>query len=183
MHARSEKRGGWLIGTMVAIMAALAGCAPQKVLVPPGPPPPPPVTPQPAPPVPPPAPPKPEAQPQPPPPPTAPPKPVTVSPAAAPLLALARQALARKDLAGAESYLERAIRLDGRNGLLWHTMAITKERQGDYRQAVQLALRASILLPAGNPLVRDNYLLMERAYRKLGQNNEAMQAAAKAKAL
>jgi tetratricopeptide (TPR) repeat protein len=109
------------------------------------------------------------------------PEPV-VSPAAASLLAGARQALARNDLAGAESYLERAIRLETGNGLLWHTLAETKERQGDYRQAVQLALRANTLLPAADPLVRDNHRLMERAYRKLGQDEQARQAAARAEA-
>jgi tetratricopeptide (TPR) repeat protein len=96
------------------------------------------------------------------------------------LLADANQALARNDLHGAEAYLERALRLEAGNGLLWHTLAETKYRQGNYRQAVQLALRAKSLLPAADSLVRENDLLLSRSYHKLGQEEQARQAAERA---
>jgi Tfp pilus assembly protein PilF len=101
------------------------------------------------------------------------PQPATVAPPTAPLLANAQQALARNDLAGAESYLERAIRLDSRNPLLWHTLAQTKYRQGDYSQAIQLGRRSNTLLPPNAPLLRDNLRLMAAAHRQLGQEEAA----------
>jgi Tfp pilus assembly protein PilF len=149
MRLLSKKSWEVLLGSMLAILLLLAGCAPPKVGLP-----------------------GPETRPEP-----------AVSPAAAPLLAGARQALAHKDLHGAEAYLERAIRLEPGNGLLWHTLAETKYRQGDYGQAVQLSLRATTFLPAAGPLIRENYLLMARAYRKLGQDAQARQAAARAGSL
>jgi hypothetical protein len=104
------------------------------------------------------------------------PEPVVVSPAAAPLLANARLAMDRQDLNGAEAYLERAIRIESRNPLLWHTLAQTKYRQGHFAQAVQLCLRSNSLLPRAAPLARENFLLMELAYRQLGQEEKARQA-------
>ncbi|MFU8818707.1 MAG: tetratricopeptide repeat protein [Desulfurivibrio sp.] len=102
-------------------------------------------------------------------------EPSSVSPQTAPLLAGARQALERRDLAGAEGYLERAIRLEPRNPLLWHTLAQTKYRQGQYAQTVQLGLRSNALLPQTDPLARENLRLMAEAHRQLGQEESARQ--------
>jgi tetratricopeptide (TPR) repeat protein len=107
-------------------------------------------------------------------------EPVVVSPPAAPLLASARLALDRHDLNGAEAYLERAIRIETRNPLLWHTLAQTKYRQGDFAQAIQLCLRSNSLLPQAAPLARENFLLMALAYRQLGQEEKARQASQQA---
>jgi hypothetical protein len=111
------------------------------------------------------------------------PEPVVVSPPAAPLLANARLALDRQDPNGAEAYLERAIRIESRNPLLWHTLAQTKYRQGDFAQVIQLCLRSNSLLPRAAPLVRENLLLMAQAYRQLGQEEQARQANQQADAL
>lgn len=108
------------------------------------------------------------------------PRPAAVGSPAASLLAAARQALACNDLPRAEADLERALRLEADNGLLWHTLAETKYREGDNRQAVQLALRANTLLPTGDPLARENDRLLAQAYHKLGQEEQARQAAARA---
>lgn len=103
------------------------------------------------------------------------PQPAAVAPPTAPLLASAQQSLARNDLDGAEGYLERAIRLDSRNPLLWHTLAQTKFRQGDYPQTIQLCRRANALLPPNAPLLRENLRLMAAAHRQLGQEDQAQQ--------
>lgn len=102
---------------------------------------------------------------------------------ASPLLTSAHQALDRGELRQAEAYLERAIRLEPRNALLWHTLAQTKYRQENYRQTVQLCLRSNALLAQGAPLTRDNYRLMAEAYRKLGQEKKAREAAQQATAI
>jgi Tfp pilus assembly protein PilF len=107
------------------------------------------------------------------------PEPTAVSPAASPLLANARFALERNDPAGAEGYLERAIGIEPRNPLLWHTLAQAKYRQGDYAQTVQLCLRSNALLPQAQ-LRRDNFRLMAEAYRRLGQEDKARQASIQA---
>ncbi|MFH7324988.1 hypothetical protein [Desulfurivibrio sp. C05AmB] len=108
-----------------------------------------------------------------PPPPRPEPEPIAVAPPSSPLLASAQQALARDDLAGAEGYLERAIRLDSRNPLLWHTLAQTKYRQGDYPQTIQLGRRSNALLPPNSSLHRENLRLMAAAHRQLGQEEQA----------
>jgi len=107
------------------------------------------------------------------PPPRPEPEPAAVAPPSGPLLASAQQALARDDLAGAEGYLERAIRLDSRNPLLWHTLAQTKYRQGDYPQTIQLCRRSNALLPPNASLLRENLRLMAAAHRQLGQEEQA----------
>jgi tetratricopeptide (TPR) repeat protein len=106
-----------------------------------------------------------------------------VSPAAEPLLADARLALARQDLNRAEASLERAIRIENRNPLLWHTLAQTKYRQGDYPQTIQLCLRSNSLLPKGASLIRENLLLMAEAYHRLGQEERARQMSQQASQL
>jgi Tfp pilus assembly protein PilF len=107
-------------------------------------------------------------------------EPAAVSQPVAPLLANARQALGRHDLAGAEGYLERAIRIEPRNGLLWHELAQTKYLQFEYAQTVQLCLRSNSLLPQNSSLFRENFRLMAEAYRQLGQEDRARQAALRA---
>ena len=103
------------------------------------------------------------------------PETISVSPQTAPLLASARQALDRREPATAEGYLERAIRLEPRNPLLWHTLAQTKYQQGDYAQTIQLSLRSNALLPQSAPLARENLSLMAAAHRRLGQEDKARQ--------
>jgi Tfp pilus assembly protein PilF len=108
-----------------------------------------------------------------PPPPRPEPEPAAVSPPSGHLLASAEQALARDDLTGAEGYLERALRLDSRNPQLWHILAQTKYRQGDYPQTIQLCRRSNALLPPNALLRRDNLRLMAAAHRQLGEEEQA----------
>lgn len=104
-----------------------------------------------------------------------------VAPAAGPLLTNARLALGRNNPRGAEAYLERAIRIDPRHPVLWHTLAQAKYDQGEYAQTIQLCLRSNALLQQTASLRRDNFQLMARAYRRLGQDDKADQALVQAR--
>ena len=66
------------------------------------------------------------------------------------------------DQAGAS--LERALRIEPRNGLYWHTLARAKFNQHRYAEAVQLTRKAESMLGRGQEdLAERNRLLMARA--------------------
>lgn len=92
------------------------------------------------------------------------------------LLASARKAVRDGQFSRAEMTLERAIRLEPRNGKLWHEMAQVKYGQKDYGQAVQFALKSNSLAGKDSALLRQNWLLLEKAYLKTGETGKAKQA-------
>jgi tetratricopeptide (TPR) repeat protein len=100
--------------------------------------------------------------------------------AAATLLASARQNLRAGQFAKAEMTLERALRLEPRNARLWQEMAQVKYGQKDYKQVVQFCIKSKSLAGKDHALIRQNWLLMEKAYLKLGETEKARQARSKA---
>ena len=100
--------------------------------------------------------------------------------AAATLLVGARQNLRVGQFAKAEMMLERALRLEPRNARLWQEMGQVKYGQKDYRQAVQFCIKSKSLAGKDRALIRQNWLLMEKAYLKLGETEKARQARSKA---
>ena len=100
--------------------------------------------------------------------------------AAGTLLASARQNVQAGQFAKAEMMLERALRLEPRNARLWQEMAQVKYGQKDYGQVVQLCIKSNSLAGKDYGLIKQNWLLMEKAYLKLGKPEKARQARSKA---
>ena len=97
------------------------------------------------------------------------------SPAAA-LLAEAEQALQAEDYSRAELQVERALRLEPRNGKAWHLMGQVRYGQRDYAQTVQFCLKSNTLADHDRTLSRQNWTLLEKAYTALGKTAEAEEA-------
>jgi tetratricopeptide (TPR) repeat protein len=95
--------------------------------------------------------------------------------------ARASRAEGRPDLAAA--HLERATRIESRNGFVWTALAEVYIDQGDYDQAEAIALRANSLA-RGNPyLEAANWDVIAAARSGRGQVHESLQASAQAEAL
>lgn len=75
----------------------------------------------------------------------------------------------------AEEYLERAIRIEPQNPLLWHGLAKSKLQQGFYFQAIQMSLKSNSYT-SSHSVERDNWLLIERAYLEIGDVERAEKA-------
>lgn len=78
----------------------------------------------------------------------------------------------------AEEYLERAIRIEPQNAVLWQTLAKSKFQQGLYSQAIQLCHKSNSYFPS-RVTRRNNWLLIEQAYLELGNAQEAQKARAR----
>jgi tetratricopeptide (TPR) repeat protein len=100
--------------------------------------------------------------------------------AAATLLAGARQNVRAGQFDQAEMTLERALRLEPRNARLWYEMARVKYGQKDYKQVVQFCIKSKSLAGKDYVLIKQNWLLMEKAYLQLGEPEKAKQARSKA---
>lgn len=100
-------------------------------------------------------------------------------PATASLLDDADRALNSGDALKAEGYLERALRIEPQNPLLWHGLAQSKFQQGQYPQAIQMSLKSNSCLP-DRATEQSNWLLMEKSYRAMGEVQKAENAHAKA---
>lgn len=100
---------------------------------------------------------------------------------AASLQKTAGESLSAGRFSQAEILVERALRLEPRNPELWHMMGRVKAGQNNPTQTVQFCLKSNSLA-AGNPaLTRRNWLLMEKAYQDMNQEEKAFQARSKAK--
>ena len=89
------------------------------------------------------------------------------------LLTSAKQALQVDEFNQAEMFLERALRLEPRNGELWHTMGQVKFARNHHAQAVQFCLKSNSLARKDPLLMRKNWSLMERAYLQMGETEKA----------
>jgi tetratricopeptide (TPR) repeat protein len=103
-----------------------------------------------------------------------------ISAPAAELLSEAEQALERGDYNQAELQMERAMRVDPRNGQIWNLMARIRYEQGDYGQTVQFCLKSNTLANQDRSLMRQNWVLLEKAYTMLGDTIKAEDARHKA---
>jgi cytochrome c-type biogenesis protein CcmH/NrfG len=92
------------------------------------------------------------------------------SPAVVALLDTAEQQANAGDLEAASASLERAIRIDPRNALLWHHLATVRLSQGDAPAAEQLAVKSNSLAPGNTVQQSRNWQLIARARR--AQNNQ-----------
>jgi tetratricopeptide (TPR) repeat protein len=96
------------------------------------------------------------------------------------LLAQAYQQRATDDLAGAAATLERALRIEPRNALLWNRLADVRLQQGQYAQAGNLAARSNALAGDQVGLKQDNWRIIAVTRHQRGDTTGAEEAAGKA---
>jgi len=99
------------------------------------------------------------------------------------LLERARAASRRGELHKAEALLERAIRIEPRNPVLWHYMAKVHLHRGRAQRAAGLAARSNSLAGADRALRADNWRIIAHARQAMGDAAGAREAQARASAL
>jgi len=75
--------------------------------------------------------------------------------------------------AGAASSLERALRIEPRNGRLWSRLAQIRYDQKAWKKAIQLAAKSNTLSGGNTNLLRQNWVLMANSYDALGNTASA----------
>jgi|GEM_PF-686433 hypothetical protein len=121
--------------------------------------------------------------PRPPPPPRPRPKvpPAKLSPASQSLVTQAQAQRKKGDLPGASVSLERALKIEPRNPLLWIEMGRLRMDQHNYAQAEALG-RKAISMSAGDVRTQSTaWQLVGDSFRARGRNPQAQEAYAKAK--
>jgi len=84
------------------------------------------------------------------------------------LLTQADQERAAGQLPAAGASLERALRIEPRNPVLWQKLARVRLEQGEYRQAENLAAKANALAPDNRSLRAENWRIIGQARQGLG---------------
>ena len=74
---------------------------------------------------------------------------------------------------GAAMRLERALRIEPRNAIVWSKLADIRFDQQAWGKAVQLAAKSNTLAANRTDLKRRNWVLMANAYEKLGDEASA----------
>jgi hypothetical protein len=92
------------------------------------------------------------------------------------LLGHAEQQANVGDLKAAAVTLERAIRIDSRNPVLWHHLATVRLAEGDARQAEELAKKSNVLAAGNYALQARNWGLIAEARRQRGDADGAQSA-------
>ena len=98
------------------------------------------------------------------------------SKAALALLAKARQAANDGQLSVAEAQLERALRIEPQNAVLWHYMAKLRLHQGQLSQAAGLAAKSNSLDQGDSQLQADNWRIIAHARYQKGDKSGAQDA-------
>lgn len=99
------------------------------------------------------------------------------------LLKTAQQQERNNDLNGAVGTIERALRIEPRNGHLWYRLANLRYSQGRHGLASDLASKSLALAGADVALKRDSWRLIARAKRASGDTEGAKVAERKARML
>lgn len=104
----------------------------------------------------------------------------TVSPVVADLLDEAINHKRAANYDAAADTLERALRIEPRNALVWHELADLRFNLSDFNQAIQFAQKSNTLTRAGDAnLQRRNWKLISTAYAALGNSVKAAEYRAK----
>lgn len=80
----------------------------------------------------------------------------------------------------ASENLERALRIEPRNPLLWHELARIRLGQGQYRQAENMAAKSNMLTGSNPDLKAKNWRIIGEARNRLGDLQGAREAFEKA---
>ena len=99
------------------------------------------------------------------------------------LLQQAEQQANAGDLESAAASLERAIRIDPRNPVIWYHLATVRLSQGEPSQAEQLATKSNSLAPGNHAQQSRNWLLIAQARRQLNNGSGAAAAEQRAREL
>lgn len=96
-----------------------------------------------------------------------------MSPVARKLLISSETQSRAGDWDSAANSLERALRLEPRNALLWSRLASIRYQQNDWQQAIQLAAKSNTLINNSTDLRRQNWNMIANAYDALGDIDSA----------
>ena len=77
----------------------------------------------------------------------------------------------KEDYKRAEMLLERALRVEPKNGWYWHAMGRVQYAQGSYAQAIQFCLKSNSMAGRDADLKRNNRLLLKKAYTQTGDTS------------
>lgn len=99
------------------------------------------------------------------------------------LLAKARQSAMEGQLGRSEAFLERALRIEPRNPVLWHYMAKLRLNQGRLDEASGLAAKSNSLDRNNKTLQADNWRIIAHARHQQGDIEGAKQAQGRVDAL
>lgn len=99
------------------------------------------------------------------------------------LLDTADQRVRAGNLDSAAAILERALRLEPHNPLLWHRLAALRLQQGQFAQAASLAAKSNTLAGNNRQLQASNWDTIAQAKEQLGDTVAARTAREKARAL
>jgi len=110
-------------------------------------------------------------------------EPVAQPPAVVALLDRAEQQANTGDLGAASVTLERAIRIDPRNAILWHHLATIRLAEGEPTEAEQLAAKSNSLAAGNQPLQARNWELIAQARHARGDAAGARAAEQRARGL
>jgi predicted Zn-dependent protease len=99
------------------------------------------------------------------------------------LLDTADQRARAGNLDNAAAVLERALRLEPQNPLLWHRLAAVRLQQGQFAQAASLAAKSNTLAGTNRQLQASNWDTIAQAKEHLGDAAAAQAAREKARAL
>lgn len=80
----------------------------------------------------------------------------------------------------ARAYLERALRIEPRNPVLWQELSRIRLNQGQYRQAENLAAKSNVLAGANKYLRAENWRIIGEARSRRGDPQGAQAAFEKA---
>ena len=98
------------------------------------------------------------------------------TPAVIALLDIAQDASDSGDVVSASASLERALRLQPKNAVIWHQLGLIRYRQQAWQQAIDLA-RKSNSLSAGNKILQiQNWQLIVHVKEKVRDHDGAAQA-------
>lgn len=103
--------------------------------------------------------------------------------AARSLVAQAQSQLAARNYPMASATIERALRIEPENPLLWLELAKVRQAEGNYSQAENLARRALSRSTQAPKTQAAAWSLIAESYRARGRNTEARQAQAKSEML
>jgi len=92
------------------------------------------------------------------------------------LVAQADQEISAGQYPAAGASLERALRIEPRNPVLWQKLAQVRLEQGEFRQAENLAAKSNALAPDSRRLRAENWRIIGQARQGLG-DREGAQAA------
>jgi Tfp pilus assembly protein PilF len=96
------------------------------------------------------------------------------------LLDKAKKQSAAGRMGEAGANLERALRIEPRNPLLWHELALVRLAQGQYRQAENMAAKSNMLAGSNRHLQPENWRIIGEARSRRGDLQGAREAFEKA---